>query len=197
MQRRILVVLAALLLGVMGFAAAGCGKKKTTAAPAGGDTTTVVATDTTTTTTSDTTTTDSTTTTESDTTTTTDSETTTTANPDLSFLTSDNCRQLANLYQAFSSAFTGAGQDLDKTAALLDDFASETPEEIRDDFEVIADAYGKIAEALDGVDLGGGQVPSPEVIAKLSALQGDIDLTRLQEASQNISKWAADNCTAG
>ena len=31
-------------------------------------------------------------------------------------------------------------------------FADEAPEDIRDDFQTLADAYSKIADALDGVD---------------------------------------------
>ena len=176
MRRQAITVLAAALLGGMALVVAGCGSKsgtKTTksnnanAAAASANATTAAST------------------------------TTTTPNPSalgLSLLTSKNCRSLLGLSQAFATALTGAGQDLDKNAKLMKNFADQTPSEIRPDFQVLADAYAKVAGALKGVDLSSGKAPSADMIAKLSKLSSEIDTAKVAQASTNISTWASKNC---
>jgi hypothetical protein len=92
-------------------------------------------------------------------------------------------------------AMSGAEKDPEKNAQLLKDFADQTPEEIRPDFQVIADAYSKIAGAMKGVDLTSGKPLSAEAIAKLQAISGEIDSAKVTQASKNISTWASKNCT--
>src|SRR5918992_228184 len=62
------------------------------------------------------------------------------------------------------------GADLEETEAFLNEFADNAPEEIRGDFEVIADSYAKIADALGDVDVTSGETPSPEALEKLQEL---------------------------
>ena len=50
---------------------------------------------------------------------------------------------------------------------------------------------GSIAEALQGVDLGAGETPDPQALAKLAQL----DATAATTASTNISTWVTENCT--
>jgi hypothetical protein len=125
-----------------------------------------------------------------------DSQTTTTGlAPGLALLMSKNCSQLLNLSQAFAMAMTGAESDIGETAGLMNKFAAQTPEDVRDDFKVLAAAYVKIAHALTGLDLRSGKAPSAEMIAKLSQIATAIDSAKVSEASEKISAWASKNCS--
>jgi hypothetical protein len=178
MRRKPLSILAVIALSGLVLAAAGCGSSKHKAA----STTKTAAT-----------TTEKTATTA----TTTATTTTTSKSSGLSGLANvANCKQLADLSTAFSQAMGGSGKyDVKKTAALLKDFADKTPSDIRPDFEVVAAAYAKMADALQGVDLTSGKTPSPEVIAKLTKLSSEIDSAALSKASANIGAWAQKNCS--
>jgi hypothetical protein len=91
---------------------------------------------------------------------------------------------------------SGSGSsDVKKTATLLKEFADKTPSDIRPDFEVVAAAYAKMADALKGVDLTSGKTPSPAVIAKLTKLSSQIDSAALSKASAHIGAWAQKNCS--
>ena len=171
MRRQAIMVLAAALLGGMGLVVAGCGTKGGTnapmsnAAPASATSTTTAST-----------------------------TTPTSPSPGLSLLTSKNCRSLLGVSQAFAAALTGAGQDLAKTAELMKNFADQTPSAIRPDFQVLADAYTKVAAALKGVDLSSGKAPSADVMARLAKLSGQLNTAKISQASTNISAWATKNC---
>jgi hypothetical protein len=105
-----------------------------------------------------------------------------------------NCKGLADLGQKFSSAFTGAAnaQDLKKEAQLLKEFADQTPADIRPDFQVLAQAMTKVADALEGVKLSG--TPNAATLAKLQKLSTEIDQVKLTAASAHISAWVQKNC---
>jgi hypothetical protein len=177
MRRRTIQLIGITLTLVLVVAAAGCGGKKSSA-PA-----------TTTTTTEET----ATTTTES---TTTSAPTTTTSGTG-SFATAANCKQLSDLGSQFSHAVTGAKGDIAKQAALFKALADKTPEEIRPDFETIADAYTKIAGDLKGVDLNSGKVPDAATLAKISKLGAEFGGAKFTQALKNIEAWATKNCTGG
>ena len=198
-------ILCALVLGIVGFAAAGCG--------GGGESTTTVtvteAADTTESedmtatdeTDTDMTLTDDTMTDESMSTTETESmgeETTATGGdtPDLSFLDSDSCREYVQLMSSYSDALSGGGDtDVEEAASAMHELADKAPDEIKDDFAVFADYFDKIADALDGVDLNSGDTPNPEALAKLMTLSQDLDMTAIGTASTNISTWLSTNCS--
>jgi len=173
MRRRSTQILSVLLVLVMVLAAAGCGKKKSTTS-----TTTTTVTQATTTTAS---------------TTTTSSPATTTSAAGLGALSGD-CKQLADLGTAFSSAFQGANGDVQKQAQILKEFADKTPPDIRPDFETLADAYTQIASALKGVDLSSGKTPDAATLAKLMALSSKFQNAKFQAALKNIETWAANGC---
>ena len=149
MRQKAIWVLCALALGAFALGAAGCG--------GGGTTTVTVAADTTSTdtTSTDTTSTDTTETTDDgprptrrdDTTdrhdvdaTPTSTDTGTTTSPDLSFISNENCRQFVKFASDFSQALSGTGDtDIQGAADELQKFADEAPDEIRDDFKMLAD----------------------------------------------------------
>jgi hypothetical protein len=111
------------------------------------------------------------------------------------FAGSAECRELVELGTKVSQALGGTGgPELENTQEFLDEFADEAPEEIRDDFQVIAEAYGKIAEALQDVDVSAGAQPDPEALAKLQELSQELDQAELEEANQNITAWVEENC---
>lgn len=173
MRRKPLSILAVIALSGLVLTAAGCGSSKHKAG---------AATQTVTTTTAKTATT---------------ATTTTSKSSGLSGLANaSNCAQLAGLSTSFAQAMSGTGSaDVKKTATLLKQFADKTPKEIRPDFEVVAAAYAKIAEALKGTNLSSGATPDPAVIAKLTKLGSEIDTAALTKASANIGAWAQKNCT--
>ena len=113
---------------------------------------------------------------------------------DASFEDSADCLQLARLGAQVSEAMSGAGADTEKTEEFLNEFADKAPDEIADDFQVIADAYSKIAEALGDVDLASGETPGPEALEKLQKLSTELDQAELQEANTNITAWVTENC---
>ncbi len=111
--------------------------------------------------------------------------------------TTANCRQLADLSTEYAQALQGTNSsNIKKTSAVLKQFADKTPSDIRPAFETVAADYGKIADALQGVNVKQGSVPSPAVIAKLSKLGTEIDSAGLAKAETNIATWAQKNCVA-
>jgi hypothetical protein len=192
-MRRSTLVLGLVVIGVLGLVASGCGGGKKKAAAATTAATTVATT--TEATTTQAATTQAATTQAATTAATTTAATTTTSN--LSGIASAaNCKQLADLGQKFSSAFTGAasGQDLKKEAELLKEFAAKTPSDIRPDFQVYADVVSKIADAYGSVKPG--STPDPATLAKLQKLGTEIDQTKLTAAAQHITTWVTTNCHA-
>ncbi len=91
----------------------------------------------------------------------------------------------------------GTGGDIQKTAALIQQFANNAPSDIRAAFQVVASDYTKIASALKGVNLTSGQAPSTSVLAKLSQLSSQLNTAKLTAAGQQISAWAKANCGTG
>lgn len=121
----------------------------------------------------------------------------TTTAPNLSGIASAaNCKQLADLSTKFSSAFTGSAssQDLKKEAQLLQEFAAKTPSDIRPDFQVVANAFSKIVDAVGNIKPG--TTPDPATLAKLQKLSTEIDQAKLTAASQRIAAWVQKNCHA-
>jgi hypothetical protein len=111
--------------------------------------------------------------------------------------TTANCRQLADLSNKFSAALSGTdSKDVRKTAALLKQFADKTPAEIRPDFQTVAAAYAKIADAVQGLNVKPGSVPDPKALLKLQKLSTEIDSAALAKAATNIGTWAQKNCVA-
>jgi hypothetical protein len=170
------LALAALLV-VLALAGASCG--------GGGD----EASGTTTVTTTDETTTDETTTDA----TTTDETTTETSGA----IGAGDCAQLvdasAELAQAFAAA--GATGDFGEASQFFDSF--EAPEEIRGDFQVLADAYVEYIAALQDIGLESGQTPTTEQLQQLQQALAAIDQPAVAAASQRISAWVSQNCPGG
>jgi hypothetical protein len=113
-----------------------------------------------------------------------------------SFEGSKDCVELAQLGAKVSEALGGTGADTEKTKEFLDEFADKAPDEISDDFQVIADAYSKIADAIADANVKPGETPDPEALAKLQSVATELDQTKLAEANTNITAWVSENCGA-
>lgn len=178
MRRKTIVALCLGLVGVFALTAAGCGGGGSKSAA-----TTAAATTEATTTQSQATSTES------------KPATTTSSSSELGGIaTASNCKELTDLGQKFSSAFSGASNsnDLKKEAQLLKEFADKTPADIRPDFEVVADYLTKIAEVAGSVKPG--STPDPATLAKLQKVATEVNQQKLTQASQNITAWVQKNC---
>jgi len=170
--------LAALLVAALALVAAGCGGSSDEASS---DTTTVAV---------ETTTTEATTTEDM---TTTDTATDTTSNADLGALTG-KCAELAGLGTKLAAAMGGQDAGVADVSKVFDELADEVPDEIKADWQVLAENFGKIAEALKGVDLTNGGTPDAETLAKLQELSATLDSQEVQQASAHIEAWVTQNC---
>lgn len=171
MNGRKLIVL---LLATLALAAAGCGGDDNSEASGDTDTTVVEETTTEETTTEETTTEDE-------------------ASADETTL-SGKCVELAGIGAKFSQAASGGNAGLEEISKLFDELAANVPDEIKDDFQVLADNYAKLAEATKGIDLSSGKQPSAEDLAKMQEVTSSLNSPEIQEASKNIQDWATKNC---
>ena len=167
--------IAALLIAVLALVAAGCGGSSSDEASS--DTETTVATETTAT----------------DDMTATDDDSETSTDVDLGNL-SGECAQFAGISSTLAQSLSGQDANIEDAAKAFDEIADKVPDEIKDDYQVIAENFSKIAEALKGVDLASGQTPSPEALAKLQELSASMDSAEVQQASQHIEAWVQEHC---
>lgn len=170
------------------FVGAGCGGGSDEAS-----TDTIVATDTTDESTTDESTTDESTTDES---TTDASENTDT---DLSGVPSGDCLEAVQAFSALSAAVgaAGSGGDVGDALDAFDQFTENAPEEIRADFQVLAQAYTKYVDVLNAVGLKAGEIPNAEQLQKLSEASAAFNDPDVTAASNHVSAWADENCKGG
>jgi hypothetical protein len=171
-----------LLVGLMAIVA-GCGGSKSSSS-------------TTETTTEATTTTEDTTTTEETTAeTTTEDDSGGSGSGSSSFANSSNCLKLLNLSSEFAKAAAATGgNDLDATVKFFEEIADKAPEEIRADFQVIAEAFAVYVKALGDADLKPGAQPTPEQIQALTKAAESFSEADVTKASTNIQAWTEKNC---
>ena len=167
--------IAALLIAVLALVAAGCGGSSSDEASS--DTETTVATEATAT----------------DDMTATDDDSETSTDVDLGNL-SGECAQFAGISSTLAQSLSGQDANIEDAAKAFDEIADKVPDEIKDDYQVIAENFSKIADALKGVDLTSGQGPSPEALAKLQELSASMDSAEVQQASQHIEAWVQEHC---
>jgi len=104
------------------------------------------------------------------------------------------CAELAGIGAKLSQSLSGQSGDLDEASRVFDEIADEVPDEIKAEYEVIAENFDKIVEALKDVDLTSGETPNAEAIAKLQQLATTFDSPELREATANIEAWTQKNC---
>jgi hypothetical protein len=166
--------LAALLVAALALVAAGCGGNSNEASS---DTTTAE------------TTTEVTTTAEM---TTTEQTSTEDSGGDTAALTG-KCADLAGLGSKLAAAMGGQDSGVADVSKLFDEMADQVPDEIKADWQVLAQNFQKIADALTGADLSSG-TPDAATLAKLQKLATTLDSQEVQQAAAHIEAWAKKNC---
>jgi len=103
---------------------------------------------------------------------------------------------MTSAMESFGTSMTGAltSEVMQQVADQLEAMAAAAPEEIRDDFEVLARELGPFYEALGEIGLTSGAQPTPDQIAALAAASEGVDQEALQEASSNLEAWFTENC---
>ncbi len=176
MLRRLSILLVALVLAV---GAAGCGGGDDESSASGDTTTTETVTEDTTT----------------DETTTESTETDTDTSGTFNWASSD-CQSLVAAYVGLSAAIGAAstGQDVSGEIEKFTDYADKVPEEIRDDVQTLATAYGAFVDELKDLGLQPGQVPSGDQIQALDAASKSLGDSDVQAASERLNAWTTANC---
>jgi hypothetical protein len=180
-------------VAVLAFVAAGCGGSSDSNSEAAGDTAVTE--------TSSTTDTSTTTDTTEDTSTSTDTTeaTSTDTSGNLAGLSGD-CKDLAAAGQKFGAAIAssanGGNSDLQVTADAFKEFVAQAPDELKDDFQVLAKVITVYAAALKDIDFKAGSTPTPAQIAKLTKLGQSLNSADVQKASAAISAWSKSHCGA-
>ncbi len=135
--------------------------------------------------------------------TTTTTEGTTTTPPTTSATSglSGDCLQLAKQGQRLSQALGGlsagsAHADLGKAADAYKAFAAQAPAEIRSEFQTIAAAFAKFADAMKGIHLKTGQTPDASTLAKLQEASKSFSAADVLAAEHKIAAWATSHCHA-
>jgi hypothetical protein len=103
---------------------------------------------------------------------------------------------MAAATSGISAAMSGSGADLEQSIEAMQAFAAEAPEEIREDFQLLAEAYARVGQALadSGYDPASGEPPSAEAIAALQAVGDDLNSPELQAASERITAYFDAEC---
>ena len=104
------------------------------------------------------------------------------------------CKEFAGVSQQLAASLSGQTADLQEASKIFDEIADQVPDEIKADYQVIAENFKKIADALKGVDLTSGEAPSPEVLAKLQELAQSMDSPKVKQATEHIQAWVQENC---
>lgn len=132
-------------------------------------------------------------------TTTTEAPPTTTTTGSGSFSLKD-CASLATFSQDFAKALADAsGSGISGLGAQADTFkafAAKAPAEIRDQLQILGDAVAKAADALKGVNLATGQVPTAGVLLKLQAAGKALSAPEVAAAGQKFQAYVQAHCHA-
>ena len=109
---------------------------------------------------------------------------------------------MSEAMNAYGTGLTGAvtgdldTAQLEQAAGQLRALAESSPDEIKDDFTIIADELGEFYTALAESGFQVGQTPSPEQLATLTAVMESVDQQAIETAANNVSAWFEDNCEA-
>jgi hypothetical protein len=117
---------------------------------------------------------------------------------DLAFLPED-CQFLAAgaFLNPLAAVTPGGEADLEASADQLAALADSAPDEIADAMAVIADRFGQLAEALQGIDLSDPQAfADPAVAEAFSDLEPIFD-DEFEAAGDAVSTYVEENCSGG
>jgi hypothetical protein len=99
--------------------------------------------------------------------------------------------------QAAGAAMSGTSEDISASVDALQAFAASAPEEIRDDFTTVYEAYAAFIGALEdsGYDPASGAIPTAEQIAAIEAASQSLNDAEVAGASERVTAWFDDNCS--
>jgi hypothetical protein len=108
----------------------------------------------------------------------------------------DAAEAMSAAMQSYSSSFSGA---LDEATAAeieeqLEQWAAQAPDEIKDDFAVLAREMSGYYATLAEIGLIPGATPTAEQLQQLSEAADQVDQEALDQASDNIQAWFDANC---
>jgi hypothetical protein len=108
---------------------------------------------------------------------------------------SEDCEQFAEALSGAAAALTGA-TDYSELAGFYEEVADRVPEEIRDDFDVVAEAVRDFAEAAEdaGIDFTDPETLTPAALQQVAEESERFNEGEFQEASENLDEWRAENC---
>lgn len=101
---------------------------------------------------------------------------------------------MASVAAGAGAALTG-GSDLEDSLATFKEFADKAPEEIKDEMNTLADAYGEFVAVLadSDYDPASGEDPPSEVMAALESIATE----DVSAAGDKVSAYFEDNCGVG
>jgi hypothetical protein len=103
---------------------------------------------------------------------------------------------MASAANALPAAMSGSAGDLEQSVEAMQAFAAEAPEEIREDFQMLAEAYARIGQILadSGYDPASGEPPSADAIAALQEAGNELNSAELQAAGERINAYFEAEC---
>jgi len=119
---------------------------------------------------------------------------------DVGIFDAAECAEVINAMAAAASAMpaamSGSAGDLEQSVEAMQAFAAEAPEEIREDFQLLAEAYARMGQILadSGYDPASGQPPSAEVMAALQEAGAELNSADFQGASERITAYFEAEC---
>lgn len=119
----------------------------------------------------------------------------TTQASDLSF-TSKDCLAFIGATAAVGQAFSGVTGDVDQSK-FFTGYADRVPDDIKTDFQTLADGGAAAAAAYAKLNLAPGETPSATQLLQYQADLGAIDQEEFSAASERISAWTTEVCPSG
>ncbi len=119
----------------------------------------------------------------------------TTGTGDLSgILDDEDCLKLAGIGASFAQAITGATDE--EAVEAFQNLVEEVPDEIRADVQALADWFADYSAKVEDIGIEAGQTPTAEQIQQLTAALADTNQEEVTAASERLSTWANENCSA-
>ncbi len=91
---------------------------------------------------------------------------------------------------------TGTDVDFEEVGNSFQEIADNAPDELSDDFELLADFYVQYGPVVQKMAASGGQ-PDQETLAELQEIVQGLDQAKFAEALTNISTYFQEECGIG
>ena len=91
--------------------------------------------------------------------------------------------------------FGATEEDLAELQDSLDELDASIPDEVKDDYEVLRDAYAEFGEVMSGVDFTDpGAMLDPDTADAMEEAGALLETPEVQEATDNIDAYFSENC---